>query len=352
VADLFVVGPYRGELGVAIRAGIAVLVPLLVLVAVGRVDLTLYASFGTFTVLFGRDLPLRPRLRMQVRAGGAQVASVLLGAVIATSPARAWLVIPTAALWATLVAIISHDQRWHPPGPLFPVFALGACSSVPITWAKVPVAFGTTLAAALLAIGITYAAAVLSRSVLRALHRRSHRSLPGGGNPAVVAGGTASRWTLGHYLIRYAIGVAIAGVLAAALPWIGHPYWAMVAAVVPMAAADTGGRLLRAAHRTMGTLLGVLVAWGLLSLHLPAVGVIIVVALLQCGAELLVGRNYGAALLLITPLALLMVQLGHPLPILDLVRDRALETVLGVLVAVVITLIIHERRQDNEEWAR
>ena len=44
------------------------------------------------------------------------------------------------------------------------------------------------------------------------------------------------------------------------------------------------------------------------SWHLPALVVILIAALLQAGAELTVGRNYGLALLFITPLALSMTQ--------------------------------------------
>ncbi len=48
----------------------------------------------------------------------------------------------------------------------------------------------------------------------------------------------------------------------------------------------------------------------------------------------------------ITPLALSMTCLANPVPVGGLVADRALDTLVGVAVAVVITLLTHERRQD------
>ena len=223
------VGPYGGELPVALRAAASVAVPMLVLWATGHLEWSLYATFGAFTSLFGRTAPVRPRLVSQVQAGGVLVASVLVGTLLAVLgsavPGTGWLVVPVAALWATGVAILSHRLRWHPPGPLFPVFALGACSSVPAGPEQLPVA------------------------------------------------------------------------LAAAPP--------------------------------------------------PLV-VIAVAALLQAGAELYVGRNYALAMLFITPLALSMTHLAHPVPVSGLVSDRALDTVVGVAVAVVITLLTHECRQDAE----
>lgn len=115
-----------------------------------------------------------------------------------------------------------------------------------------------------------------------------------------------------------------------------------------MPAPDRTARLLRAVQRLVGTLLGVIIAWGLLSLQLPPVVAILVAVGLHACTELFVGRNYGLALLFITPLALSMTQLAHPLPIGELIRDRALETVLGVAVAVVITVLTRERRQDPD----
>ncbi|WP_232216032.1 FUSC family protein [Promicromonospora sukumoe] len=342
------VGPYGGELPVALRAAASVAVPMLVLWATGHLEWSLYATFGAFTSLFGRTVPIRPRLVSQVQAGGVLVASVLVGTLLAVLgsavPGTGWLVVPVAALWATGVAILSHRLRWHPPGPLFPVFALGACSSVPARPEQLAVALAVAVAAALFAL------------VLTACFARFEPGGPGTTAPATVPKATplpattpapapGPEWTLSHYLVRYAAGVAVAGAIATA---IGHPYWAMVAAVVPMSAPDASGRLLRAAQRLAGTLVGVLLAWALLAAAPPPLVVIAVAALLQAGAELYVGRNYALAMLFITPLALSMTHLAHPVPVSGLVSDRALDTVVGVAVAVVITLLTHERRQDAE----
>ena len=57
-------------------------------------------------------------------------------------------------------------------------------------------------------------------------------------------------------------------------------------------------------------------------------------------------RNYSIALLFITPLALLMVQLGHPQPAGPMLEARVLETAIGVVVglALVIGRYVRERR--------
>ena len=53
--SLLAIGPHRGAHRVALRAGVSVLVPLLVLVLLGHVEWTSYAAFGAFTSLYGRN---------------------------------------------------------------------------------------------------------------------------------------------------------------------------------------------------------------------------------------------------------------------------------------------------------
>lgn len=76
------------------------------------------------------------------------------------------------------------------------------------------------------------------------------------------------------------------------------------------------------------------------------------IAALQIGAELLIGRNYALALLCITPLALAMGQLVAPRPVGPLLLDRALETVLGFLVAVLVMLVVVDPSTRSEPSAQ
>ena len=60
--------------------------------------------------------------------------------------------------------------------------------------------------------------------------------------------------------------------------------------------------------------------------------------------ELFVGRNYGIAVVAITPLALIIGYLASPTPLVPLLIDRVVETLLGVSVAVVVLLLVRDRR--------
>jgi uncharacterized membrane protein YccC len=226
-----------------------------------------------------------------------------------------------AAVVAALGTLLSTAQDWHPPGPLFLVFGFGAVASVPQTPADVPVAVSVAAASATFALLVGNVGAFVRRQ----------RSRPARLAPA---------WT--WQPARLAVAVLVSGGIATAVG-IGHPYWAMVAAVAPLTARSVTHQLLRAGHRIAGTLLGLVTSAALLVLGLGPVETVLVVAALQIATELLVGRNYGVALLFITPMALLMGQLAAPRPVGVLLFDRGVETVIGAAVAVAIVLLRRRR---------
>lgn len=329
--DLFRLGPHGGAHRVAVRAGASVAIPLLALWLIGRTDLSLYATFGAFTALYGRNHTHLPRLRMQFSAAVYLVAMVTIGTAVAVSPAREWLVIPVAAVCAAAGSFLSDALHWHPPGPLFTVFALAACASVPTEPQQVPIAFGLAAASAVISMLIGMAGYV--RPAARKLRHTPWRI-----TFRAVAASPASR----AGMLRYG-GVVLVTGLIPTMTGLGHPYWAMVAGVAAISGADTTARLVRAGHRILGTVVGIGVAALILALDLPALATIVAVVVLQMIAELFVGRNYGLTLAFVTPLAILMVELAHHVDAGVLLRDRFVETALGVAVGVIVVLLSHRR---------
>jgi hypothetical protein len=309
---------------VALRACVSVLVPLLVLYAVGRTEWSIFATFGAFTSLYGRERAGRARLQLQARLALYLTVAVGLGTLVACSPERAWLAVPTAATVAALGSFASDAERWHPPGPLFLVFAFAACAALPSSGSDVPVAVGVAAASA------TFSVVVGN---LGAWWRRDDGEPAG--RPAYLA---SLRW----HVLPCSLGVLLAGTIATTAD-IGRPYWAMVSAVVPLVAVDFRHQVVRGLHRVVGTLAGLVVAGALLALDLGGLAVILVVALLQAVAELLVGRNYALALVAITPLALLMVHLAAPVPTSELLADRGVETVIGVSAGLLVGYLTRVR---------
>ena len=77
----------------------------------------------------------------------------------------------------------------------------------------------------------------------------------------------------------------------------------------------------------------------LLSFPTEAWQLVVWVILLQFLAEIYVLRNYSVALLFITPLALLMTQIGNPHPVAELLASRAIETAIGAVVGMIVVIV-------------
>lgn len=146
--------------------------------------------------------------------------------------------------------------------------------------------------------------------------------------------------------VTVGVGALLAGLIGQTFDD-DHWYWAMVAASVVLAGAATTSRVTRSIQRFIGTTLGVLMAGALLGLELPTLAVIGLVIVLQAVAELLIGRNYGVAMLAVTPLALLMVSLSNPIEPQILVADRVFETFIGSFVGTGVALVSAKLRTDE-----
>ena len=296
-------------------------------------DLSIYASFGALASLYGRFHYYGDRIRMQLGAGVIFITSMLLGTLLSVLDTDITVRIMVVALLATLVTGVVSGYRWHPGGATFAVFAAGAVATMPAEWINVAQVLVVASASVLFSLLLT--------AVLGLLRTRSWTKVFRPLQPAVFRADWSVPVTVG-------VGALLAGLIGQTFDD-DHWYWAMVAASVVLAGAAIDSRLIRSLQRFTGTSLGVLVAAVLLWLELPTLAIIAAVILLQAAAELLIGRNYGVAMLAVTPLALLMVSLASPTPAEILVVDRVFETFIGSLIGTIVALISARMRREQEQ---
>ena len=138
-AEMFTIAPGNKDHQVAFRCAVGVFVPLITLVLLDRLDLAIFASFGAFTGIYGRNEPHARRLTLQVRAGGLMLLVMFLAALTARVDALAGL----SAAGTTWVLVGGHHRggggcslvvawwRLRPSGSLFHIFAFAAIASIP-----------------------------------------------------------------------------------------------------------------------------------------------------------------------------------------------------------------------------
>lgn len=323
---------------VALRAAFSMGVPLVVAWQLGHLDWALFLAFGAFSSVFGRHQGYRDRARMQLGAGATIVATITLGTAVGAVAAGSLLAVAAMTVSSGAGFLLSRKNGWLPLGSLFFVFASGATSSISQPVSNIPLAFLLCSLTVLFSVGLGQ----LGRFTPAG---RRGRKAPA---PATLtwrallaAPGVRSD------AIRFAAGPLVAGGIAT-LVGIGHPYWAAVSATVPLVGTSLDAQLSRAVQRFVGTLLGVAVALAILLAGPSDAWMIAIVIVLQAFAELFVLRNYGLTVIGLTPLALILSHLASPVPIGQLAGDRALETTIGVLVAVGLMLLAHLSRRRRQ----
>ena len=440
------VTPYRRRWPVALKAALAVAIPLAVATALGHQDWAMTCSLGALAVLYGPTTAGRFRARLLAAAGAGFVASAWLGAVTAGLPALHLAAMVGVAVVASMLTVA---LKVGPPGGFFFVLTVGVAGYVvthgdTVGHVVATVAVGAATAwlvgmadvvarprgpeegavaearaslagyeaadprdaaassrardrasAALHAAWTTVTDGAAGRGLsrgrqdlaaeLRDLHHRyatrtalaahhasdAYRARDWAALPPSWAEARSARHeveglretSLGRPAARYLIADALhwpsevlvvglrvglaaaAAALAAALLDQGHAYWAVFTAVLVL---HQGGTLVaqtyRGVQRLGGTVLGVLVFAAIVAVDPRGWWLVALLAGLQFGVEMIVVRNYAAAAILITPLALTIGWVGGGrVGADDVVGDRIVDTLIAVVVALAVLWLVGRR---------
>ena len=141
------------------------------------------------------------------------------------------------------------------------------------------------------------------------------------------------RWSGWQYALRVASCLTAAEGLSLLLPS-HHMYWAplTVAIVVRRQSSDA---LTRTFQRALGTVLGVMLAMLLLLWSPPILVLVGIIALLAAARPALRVANYTAYAAVMTPLIMLLLDLGQP-PSLAIMLDRLFATLVGCALALTL----------------
>lgn len=354
---LFSIGPARKDHQAAIRVAAGLFIPLITLLLLGRLDLAIFASFAAFTGIYGRNEPHRTRLVAQIRAGLLMLAVILAATVAARlSPdgrMDPWGIVIGTTLVAWACSVIVGYWRLRPAGSLFHIFAFAAVASVPHQPPLGEAAL-TAVATAVLSLLIGVASRVSPA-------RRTPLTWAGIGSAWRVSRGAQERRAIWLESLGYLVAAALAGTVATIVGQalgFGHNYWAMVAAVVPLVGHTTRHRVARGLQRILGTVVGLLVLALIVAARPQAWAVVVLIALCQFGAEMLIARQYFLAQVFVTPLALMSTLLVVRVDPLGLLHDRFIDTAIGAVIGVAVVLApdawrrwTHWRsREEQLEW--
>ncbi|WP_176702711.1 FUSC family protein [Actinomyces vulturis] len=134
---------------------------------------------------------------------------------------------------------------------------------------------------------------------------------------------------------RAAIAVLLATSTMFILPF-GRPYWAILSAIIVLhMGASRADLTIRAYHRVVGTLLGVLLYVGIVASGPSMWTRVLIVIITVYGMEIWGNKNYAVCVVFVTVFALIMFPVASQYELSILMRDRLGETVVGVACALI-----------------
>ncbi|MDP9962197.1 FUSC family protein [Chryseobacterium lathyri] len=128
-----------------------------------------------------------------------------------------------------------------------------------------------------------------------------------------------------------------------------NTYWISIAAVAIIQGRNFEHVRQRNMHRILGTFIGIGFAWLILLFDPAKIEMIIIITVLQFIIELLIVRNYGFAVIFITPLTILLTETGSLVHhnVENLMHARLLDTIIGSLIGLAAGFFLYHQQIIN-----
>lgn len=227
-----------------------------------------------------------------------------------------------------LVNFICRFYQLQSPGRFFFIMIASLASTAKVQWSVVPGELGLLMMGAMLACLLAFGYSLLlpvKHSELASVHQPD-RQLAQLWAESVVIGGVVG----GSFLLAQSLGLH-------------NPYWVPISCAAIMQGTSVQMLFQRKVHRILGTAVGTVLAWLLFSLTPNAWWLAVAVIVLTFIIESLMVRNYGLAVIFITPLTMVfadMILLGQ-FPTEQLVLTRMVDIVLGSVCGFVGGGLLH-----------
>jgi uncharacterized membrane protein YccC len=309
-------------------AALATGLPLLIGAYFDHLAYGLVSSLGGLVFLYLPSTPLYHRMVSVMACAFGMAACYTLGLMSHFYPP---LMVPVLTFIAILVTMVCLFYDIGPPGSLFFIMAASIGAYSPVALMQVPLMVGLFTMGALLAclIGFFYSLYVLR---LRAPSEIAPLSPP-----------TFDFVVFDAVVIGAFVGISLAVAQALQLQ---KGYWVTVSCLAVIQGASLRAVWSKQFQRVIGTIVGLLVSWGLLLLPLDKWSISLAMMAMTFVIELAVVRHYAFAAVFITPLTILLAEaatLGHSSSS-ALIQARFFDTILSCFIGFVGAVCLHSPR--------
>ena len=285
------------------------------------------ASIGALVILYFTQAPLAKRMvHLCVCAFGFTVAFAI-GSILSFNPY-------VSALALGLIAFLAHLITSYfdipPPRNFFFIMVGAIAISLPFDLNDIPARVGVVSMGAFLSVLLAFFYSVfIAKKVDPPRVRRVLRK---------------KRYT--HIVESLLIGISMFFALFIANIFeMKSAYWIPVSALAIIQGNDLLHSKERNLHRIVGTFIGMGLTWLILILEPRGLALVFIIAGLQFIVELIIVRNYGLAVIFITPLTIFLAEnsAGMTIGVNELMEARILDTVIGSLIGLAAGWFLHNQ---------
>lgn len=328
IRPLFELTDHKRPWGMLITVALSIGLPVLIATALGHFEAGIAASCGGLASIYLRQTPLSHRLITMALVTFGFSTAYLLVLLAGFSFWAVAVALGVVVFWATFIC---RFYSIPPPGSFFFIMIACIASAMPYEPSRLAEHAGLLLFGCLGASFMTLLYSLIQK-LKGELSGLPAVEVP---EPRIVA--------IVLEAATLAVIIAVSYLLAVALGF-EKPYWVPISCAAVLQGASFRVLWHRKIHRIVGTLFGLGLAWVIFRFEPGHWQMAVLILLLSFVIEVLVTRNYGLAVIFITPLTIILaegVALSHDVNTLMWLRMQ--DVLLGSVVAWLGGLVLYRR---------
>ena len=329
IKPLLVLSEHKRPPGFLAICAFSVALPAFVGAWLGEFSTAMLACMGGLAILYMRQTDIPRRMMTLATCAFGFTISFAVGVLTSFDP---FVSAATLTLNVFLVTLVCRFYAVPPPGTLFFIVVACLARTIPFDLSLAAERTGILLFGSMSAclLGFCYSVyqIYLSKDYThRPIEEPDHHILAISIESAVI-----SLFVGGGYLFALLVNL-------------DNPYWVPISTAAIMQGATFRAIWHRNVHRIVGTTLGMGIAWVIFSLSPSSWTLALLILVLSFFIEVLITRNYGMAVIFITPLTVIFSDVSIANTSTDiLIISRLFDIVLGSFIGYIGGWVIHHPR--------
>lgn len=315
-------------------AALCIGTPLLIGWFSGKPNFGSLSSLGALTILYFTQAPISQRMIHLAFCAFAMIFSFTLSLFFNFN-------IYFGALALGIVAFLSHFitnyYKIPPPGNFFFIMVAAMASNFKFDLELIPTRIGLFTMGAILSCSFAFIYSVfVEKSAVISLPRRTFRK---------------KRYTKFVESGIIAVFMTLTLIVGHLLKF-QNTYWISISTIAIIQGRSFEHVRQRNLHRIIGTFVGLGLASVILYFNPEKITMIVIIMILQYFVELMIVRNYGFAVVFLTPLTILLVETSSLVHhnVAELMEARLIDTIIGSLMGLTAGFFLyHQQTIDNLE---